>query len=35
MTTGSIEVCGWDPCEPSPNSFTLRLSAADRITPGR
>jgi hypothetical protein len=35
ITTGSIDVCGCDPCEPRPNSFTLRLSAADRITPGR
>jgi hypothetical protein len=35
ITTGSIEVCGCEPCEPRPNSVTCRLSPADRITPAR
>ena len=35
MITGSIEVCGCEPCEPRPNSLIFRLSPADSVTPGR
>ena len=35
MITGSIEVCGCEPCEPRPNSVTCRLSPAERMTPDR